>query len=110
MLWRLPATQLAGLIRSRKISARDAVQAALERLDDVNGRVNAVVDCSPAQALTAADVIDARLKDGEDVGALAGVPVTVKVNVDWRGTPPPKGLRCSGTSLRRPIIRSSKTC
>jgi amidase len=80
MLWRLPATQLAGLIRSRKISARDAVQAALDRLDDVNGRINAVVDCSPAEALTAADVIDARLKDGEDVGALAGVPVTVKVN------------------------------
>jgi Asp-tRNA(Asn)/Glu-tRNA(Gln) amidotransferase A subunit family amidase len=34
MLWQLPATQLAGLIRSREISAREAVQAALERLND----------------------------------------------------------------------------
>jgi amidase len=51
MLWRLPATQLAGLIRSRKLSAREAVQAALDRLDDVNGRINAVVDYFPAEAL-----------------------------------------------------------
>src|ERR1700737_4224327 len=99
MLWRLPATQLAGLIRSRKISARDAVQAALERLDDVNGRINAVVDCSPAEALTAADVIDARLKDGEAVGALAGVPVTVKVNVDWAGH-----ATTEGVALQRDLV------
>ena len=99
MLWRLPATQLAGLIRTREISARDAVQAALERLDDVNGRINAVVDCSPAEALTAADVIDARLKDGEDVGALAGVPVTVKVNVDWAGH-----ATTEGVALQRDLV------
>jgi amidase len=46
MLWQLPATQLAGLIRARKVLAREAVQAALDRLDDVNGRINAVVDHS----------------------------------------------------------------
>ncbi len=85
MLWRLPAAQLSGLIRSREVSAREAVQAALERLDDVNGIINAVVDYSPEEALTAADFIDARLSDGEEVGALAGVPVTVKVNVDQAG-------------------------
>jgi amidase len=95
MLWRLPATQLAGLVRSRKISARDAVQAALERLDDIN----AVVDYSPAQALAAADVIDARLKDGEEVGALAGVPVTVKVNVDRAGH-----ATTEGVALQRDLV------
>jgi amidase len=99
MLWRLPATQLADLIRSRKISARDAVQAALDRLDDVNGRITAVVDCSPAKALTAADVIDARLKDGEEVGPLAGVPVTVKVNVDWAGH-----ATTEGVALQRDLV------
>jgi amidase len=99
MLWRLSATQLAGLIRSRKISARDAVQAALERLDDVNGCINAVVDYSPAEALTAADVIDARLKAGEEVGALAGVPVTVKVNVDRAGH-----ATTEGVTLQRDLV------
>ena len=99
MLWRLPATQLAGLIRSPRISSREAVQAALGRLHDVNGSINAVVDCSPAEALTAADVIDARLRDGEDVGALAGVPVTVKVNVDRAGH-----ATTEGVALQRDLL------
>jgi amidase len=73
MLWQLPAAQLAGLIRSREISAREAVQAALDRLNEVNDTINAVVDHRPEEALTAADVIDARLRDGDEVGALAGV-------------------------------------
>ena len=99
MLWRLPAAQLSGLIRSREVSAREAVQAALERLDDVNGIINAVVDYSPEEALTAADVIDARLSDGEEVGALAGVPVTVKVNVDQAGH-----ATTEGVTLQRDLV------
>ena len=98
-LWELPATQLAGLIRSREVSAREAVNAALDRLDDVNGTINAVVDYRPAEALTAADVIDARLRDGEEVGALAGVPVTVKVNVDQAGYPTTEGV-----TLQRDLV------
>ena len=42
-LWELPATQLACLIRSREVTAREAVNAALDRLDDVNGTINAVL-------------------------------------------------------------------
>jgi amidase len=84
-LWQLTATELADLVRSQEISAREAVQAALDRLDDVNGAINAVVEHRPAHALAAADAIDARLRDGSEVGALAGVPVTVKVNVDQAG-------------------------
>jgi amidase len=99
MLWQLPATQLAGLIRSREISAREAVQAALDRLNDVNDRINAVVDHRPEEALRAADVIDARLRDGGEVGALAGVPVTVKVNVDQEGY-----ATTEGVTLQRDLV------
>src|ERR1700704_4617065 len=99
MLWQLPATQLAGLIRSREISAREAVQAALDRLNDVNDTINAVVDHRPEEALTAADVIDARLRDGGEVGVLAGVPVTVKVNVDQAGY-----ATTEGVTLQRDLV------
>ena len=43
-LWRLSATQLAERVRARAVSAREAARAALDRLDQVNPRVNAVVD------------------------------------------------------------------
>jgi amidase len=60
-LRRLPATELAGLVRSREVSAREAVQSSLDRLDDVNPAINAVVDHRPDKALAAADLIDARV-------------------------------------------------
>lgn len=91
--WRLPATELAALIRSREVSAREVAQDALARLDEVNPRLNAIVAHSPEQVLAAANAIDATVARGEDAGVLAGVPVTVKVNTDQAGFATTNGLR-----------------
>jgi amidase len=98
-LWRLSAADLARLIGSRKISAREAAQAALSRCEAVNPLINAVVDHRPEDALAQADAIDAAIARNEDVGALAGVPVTVKVNIDQQGFANTNGLK-----LQRDII------
>ncbi len=92
-LWRLTATDLAALIRSGQASAREVAQAALDRLDAVNGRINAVVEHRPSEVLEQADAIDAARGRGETLGPLAGVPVTVKVNADQRGFATTNGLR-----------------
>ena len=92
-LWRLTATDLAARIRRREASAREATASALARLDAVNPRINAVVAHDPAEALAAADAVDAALARGEEPGPLAGVPVTVKVNTDQEGWPTTNGLR-----------------
>ena len=91
-LWRLSATQLADRIRWKAVSAREAAQSALDRLDAVNPAINAVVDHRPEQVLADADAIDARIAKGEDVGLLGGVPVTVKVNADQKGFATTNGL------------------
>jgi amidase len=80
-IWRLSATELASHIRSRKLSAREAASAALDRLNAVNPAINAVVDHRPEETLAQADAVDAVLAKGEDPGTLGGVPITVKVNV-----------------------------
>jgi amidase len=92
-LWRLSAADLAALIRSRKISAREAASAALARLDAVNPRINAVIDHRPEQVLAQAAAVDAAIAAGEEVGVLAGVPVTVKVNTDQEGFATTNGLK-----------------
>jgi amidase len=92
-LWALGATQIAALVRARKISARDVAQAGLDRLEAINPMINAVVECRPDETLAAADAIDARIARGEDPGPLAGVPVTIKVIVDQRGYATTNGLR-----------------
>ena len=70
-LWRLSAAELASLIRSKKVSAKEAATAALARLDAVNPKINAVVDHRPAEVLAQASAIDAAIGRGEDPGPLA---------------------------------------
>lgn len=50
-LWRLTATDLAALIRTGQVSAREVARDALDRLETVNGRINAVVEHRPFAAL-----------------------------------------------------------
>src|SRR3954452_7059389 len=92
-LWRLPAAELAALVRTKKIPARDAASAALARLDAVNPKINAVVDHRPQDVLAQADAVDAAIARGENAGPLAGVPVTVKVNIDQQGFATTNGLK-----------------
>jgi amidase len=103
-LWRLPAAELAWLIRGRKVSAREAASAALARLDAVNPAINAVVDHRPDDVLAQADAIDAAIGRGEEVGSLAGVPVTVKVNIDQAGF-----ATTNGVKLQRDAIAKSNS-
>ena len=91
--WRLPATEIAALVRTRKASAVDVAKDALARLDAANPALNAVVDWRPDEVLAEAAKVDAALARGEAGGPLAGVPVTVKVNVDQAGHATTNGLR-----------------
>ncbi|MBR0668772.1 amidase family protein [Roseomonas hellenica] len=91
--WRLPATEIAALVRTRKASATEVARDALARLDATNPAINAVVDHRPAAVLEQAARIDAVIASGEDAGPMAGVPVTIKVNVDQAGFATTNGLR-----------------
>ena len=100
-LWRLSALELVGLIRSKKVSAREAAIAALARLDAVNPSINAVVDHRAEQVLAEAAAIDGKIARGEDGGLLAGVPVTIKVNIDQEGFATTNGLKIQRETIAR---------
>src|SRR6202790_98191 len=103
-LWRLPAKDIAALIRSKKVSAKEATTAALARLDAVNPKINAVVDHRPQHVLAQAASIDAAIARNENTGPLAGVPVTVKVNIDQEGFATTNGLK-----LQRDVIAATNS-
>lgn len=92
-LWELPAGRIAALVRARKVSAVEVAEAGLARLDAVNPVINAVVECRPEETLAAAAAVDAMIAAGRDPGPLAGVPVTIKVNVDQTGYATTNGIR-----------------
>src|ERR1700735_374994 len=103
-LWRLSAADIAALIRSKKVSAKEAASAALARLDAVNPKINAVVDHRPDDVLAQAAAVDAAIARNENIGPLAGVPVTVKVNIDQQGFATTNGLK-----LQRDVIAATNS-
>ncbi|MGE8570083.1 MAG: amidase family protein [Achromobacter sp.] len=103
-LWRLSAVELASRIRKREVSAVEAAQSALERLNAVNPALNAVVDHRPDEVMARAADVDAQLARGEDPGVLAGVPVTVKVNVDQAGY-----ATTNGVKLQKDLIAATNS-
>jgi len=82
------ASELAALIRGRDVSSREVVQAHLDRIEEVNGAVNAVTIPLTDTALAAADKADASAPEGP----FHGVPFTIKENIDCVGTPTTNGV------------------
>jgi amidase len=90
----LSATRLAKMIRGRKVSSVDVVDAHLAHIEIVNPKLNAVVQIAHDARERARDA-DAMLARGSDVGPLHGVPFTVK---DWIET---EGLICAAGFAER---------
>ena len=103
-LVRASAAELVALVKSKQASAREAAAAALARLDAVNPKINAVIDHRPEDVLRQAAELDAAMARGEEVGPLAGVPITVKANVDQEGYATTNGLK-----LQRDVIARSNS-
>jgi amidase len=91
-VWSWSGTELAAAIRSRKISARESLASCFSRMDAVNPAINAVIDPLHDDALKAADGADEAVRQGRPLGPLHGVPVTVKINVDYAGRPTTNGI------------------
>jgi len=79
-LYYLAATTLARMLRAGELSAREVVQAHLDRIDAVNPAVNAIVTLTPEAALAQAHAADAEAAHGRFTGPLHGLPVAHKDN------------------------------
>lgn len=79
------ASAIAAAIREGRLSSRDAVEACLARIDEVNPRLNAVVALRARHACTDADAADLAVSRGQPLGPLHGVPITVKDSFDTAG-------------------------
>jgi aspartyl-tRNA(Asn)/glutamyl-tRNA(Gln) amidotransferase subunit A len=80
----LDASRIAQLISSKELSPVEVVQAHLERIAEVNPKVNAIVTLADG-AMEAAKKAEAAVMSGEQVGPLHGVPFTVKDGIDTAG-------------------------
>src|ERR1700733_9643323 len=83
MIHRLPLVEMASLARSGAVSSYELVEAHLARIEQANPHFNAFTMVLAEQARASARRADQGLK----MGALHGVPVTVKDSYDVAGFP-----------------------
>lgn len=81
---KLSLTEAVNNVREGSLSAVDLVTAYLEKAKEVNPDINAYVEIFD-DALEQAQAVDAKVKSGESLGELAGVPVAIKDNILIQG-------------------------
>ena len=84
-LMKLTAVQLSEKIRAGEIRVAEAVQAALDAIEEKDQTINAFITVDREGALKAAEEIQKKIDAGELTGPLAGVPVAVKDNICTKG-------------------------
>lgn len=86
------AREIARRVRDREITAVEVVRQHLDHIARVDPALNALPVVLADDALAAAVALDRRIAAGEEVGPLAGVPVSVKINIDVAGSATSSGV------------------
>ncbi|WP_312130513.1 AtzE family amidohydrolase [Diaphorobacter nitroreducens] len=86
-------SEIVQAFRSGHASARELVQQALDRIERLDGTVNAFTATTAKRALAQADRLDGQRRRGDALPSLAGVPFAVKNLFDIQGLPTLAGSR-----------------
>jgi aspartyl-tRNA(Asn)/glutamyl-tRNA(Gln) amidotransferase subunit A len=88
-----PITDLADGIRKGEITSTQLTENLLDRIDSLDGRLNAFKLLCPEQALEQARGADQKLSNGNDLGLLHGIPYAAKDLFDVNGLPTAAGSK-----------------
>ncbi len=84
-LYEKTAAELSGMIHKKDVSAVEVVQSFLDRIELLEPHLRAFITHTPAMALQTASEVDSRLKNGEELHPLSGVPIALKDNLSTQG-------------------------
>ncbi|MBY0412227.1 MAG: amidase [Burkholderiaceae bacterium] len=87
----LPVHELLNAYRTRSLSPVEVTQAVLDHIERWEPHIKATYLLRPKAALAQAQASEARWMRGEPIGALDGLPSTIKENIATQGDPTPLG-------------------
>jgi len=73
----LSAQEIAAQIHGKEVSPVEVARAHLERIERLNPKLNAFVDCKPEAVLAQAREAEKAIRRGEELGPLHGVPISI---------------------------------
>ncbi|MGM9994280.1 MAG: Asp-tRNA(Asn)/Glu-tRNA(Gln) amidotransferase subunit GatA [Candidatus Avigastranaerophilus sp.] len=81
-----PSSQQRKALLNKDVSAVELVNAVYERIDEVEEKIGAYNSLTKDIALQTAETVDEKIKNGEDLPPLAGIPLALKDNINYKGT------------------------
>lgn len=87
-----PARELAKHIQTGELSVQEVVETHLEQIDQLNPKINAIINLNAEQAMEAAKKADQQLQAGESVGPFHGLPIAIKDTANAVGFPTTYGF------------------
>ena len=81
----LTSHELHTLLETKQVSAVEILEAVFERIEKVEDKFKAYVTLTKEQALISARAIDKKLKAGEKIHPLSGIPIAIKDNMCTQG-------------------------
>lgn len=89
------ASSMAARVAAKRLAPVELVEAHLQQIEKLNPKLNAFVDLRPEAALAEARAAETKVTNGDQLGPLHGVPLSIKSCVDVAG------LKCeAGSKLR----------
>ena len=107
--WKINGYEISDLLNKKEVSATEICNNLIEHIEKINPKINAIVVETFEDAKKQAKIIDKKIKEGENIGTLAGVPTTIKVNTDQIGYPSTNGLRIQKDLIAKkdsPVVKN----
>ena len=82
----LTALELGKKIKAKEVTVKEAVEAAFDQIEKVEGTIHSFVSTDKEKALKQAEEVQKKIDDGTLTGPLAGVPAAIKDNMCTKGT------------------------
>ncbi len=84
-LYELPAFLVSQKIKEQEISAEEYISIIIERIKQVDSKINSFISHNFESAITKSRAIDKKVKEGVNTGLLTGIPVGIKDNISVQG-------------------------
>ena len=86
-IYELTAFERKEKILNRELTSEEVVRAIFDRIEETDDEIGSFVSLRKEKAIEEAKIVDSKIKNGEVVGALAGIPVAIKDNMVSMGEP-----------------------
>lgn len=84
-LHQLSVSQLSRMVRGRTLSPVELVSVHLDRIQQLNPKLNSFIELREKAALAEAEAAEVAVKRGDSVGALHGIPISIKSSIAVSG-------------------------